>query len=151
MFNMTSASEGARLRDLRNIFRFDDLSGNGIPLAESVVIRALNGESVESQQVRFRNTNGEVRWLMVWAYRFSAMGLEGVVVLVTDETTQVEVSKTAAQLERMETLGLLAAALTHDFNNVLNAVSTSVALAKENGSYSQGRRQTPWPDCRCRK
>src|SRR5215467_10500954 len=75
LFDATSAPEGARFRDLRGAFHIEDYSGNEIPLAESVVIRALKGEHVESQGVRFKKPNGETRWLMVWAYRFSNMGL----------------------------------------------------------------------------
>jgi two-component system cell cycle sensor histidine kinase/response regulator CckA len=136
LFDATSASEGARFRDWRGKFRFEDYFGNEIPLAESVVIRALKGEAVESQEVRLKKPNGEMRWLMGWAYRFSNMGLEGVVVLVADETPEVEVRQAAAQLQRMETLGALAAGLTHDFNNVLNTISSNVALAKQNGDYA---------------
>lgn len=137
LFDATRAAEGARFRDLRGKFRFEDSSGNEIPVAESIVIRALKSEPVESHEVRLKKPNGETRWLMVGAYRFSSMGLEGVVVLVVDETAEVETRKAATQLQRMETLGALAAGLTHDFNNVLNTITSSVALAKENGGYSQ--------------
>lgn len=137
LFDAKTSQEGARFRDLRGQFRLEDSSGNEIPLAESVVIRALRGERVESQEVRLKKPNGETRWLMAGAYRFSNMGLEGVVVLVLDETAEVEVRKAAAQLQRMETLGALAAGLTHDFNNVLNTITSNVALAKEDGGYSQ--------------
>ena len=55
LFDTTSAAEGARFRDLRSTFRFEDSLGNEIPLAESVVIRALKSEPVESQEVRLKN------------------------------------------------------------------------------------------------
>jgi two-component system cell cycle sensor histidine kinase/response regulator CckA len=42
----------------------------------------------------------------------------------------VELRKTAAQLHRMETLGVVAAGLTHDFNNILNTISANVAIAE---------------------
>jgi PAS domain-containing protein len=119
LFGATSIAPGARFRDLRSKFRFENSSGNEIPLAESVVIRALENEPVESQEVRIKKPNGEMKWLMLWAYRFSSMGLEGVVVLVADETAEVEVRKAAAQVQRMETLGALAAGVTqrsqHDY------------------------------------
>jgi len=136
LFDATSAAEGARFQDLRGKFRFEDYSGNEIPLAESIVIRALKSEPVEFHEVRLKKPNGETRWLMVGAYRFSNMGLDGVVVLVVDETAEVETRKAAAQLQRMETLGALAAGLTHDFNNVLNTITSNVALAKGDGGYS---------------
>ena len=137
LFGAASVAEGARFRNLRAKARVEDYSGNEIPLAESIVIRALKGEPVESQEIRFKKPNGEVRWLSGWAYRFSSMGMEGVVVLVADETAEVEIRQAAAQLQRMETLGALAAGLTHDFNNVLNTITSNVALAKQNGGYSQ--------------
>jgi len=54
-----------------------------------------------------------------------------------DETAEVEVRKAAALLQRMETLGALAAGLTHDFNNILNTIATNVALTRKDGGYSQ--------------
>ncbi len=137
LFEATRAAEGGRFTDLRSQFRFEDSTGNEIPLAESMVIRALKNEPVESQEIRLKKPNGETRWLMEGAYRFCSMGLEGVVVLLVDETAEVEVRRAAAQLQRMETLGSLAAGLTHDFNNVLNTITSNVALAREDGGYSQ--------------
>lgn len=137
LFDATSAVAGARFRELRAEFRLEDSAGNEIPISESVVIRALEGEPVESQEIRLKKSNGETKWLMEWVYRFSSMGLAGVVVLIGDETAEVEIRKAAAQLQRMETLGALAAGLTHDFNNVLNTITTNVAVAKEIGSYSE--------------
>ena len=76
LFEVTSASEGARFRDLRRKFRFEDSSGNEIPLAESIVIRAMQGETVDHEEVRLKKPNGETRWLMagrigspVWAWK----------------------------------------------------------------------------------
>jgi two-component system, cell cycle sensor histidine kinase and response regulator CckA len=137
LFDAPAAQEGTRFRDLRSQFRFEDSSGNEIPLAESIVLRALRSEPVESQEVRLKKPNGETRWLMAGAYRFSNMGLVGVVVFVVDQTAEVEIRQAAAQLQRMETLGALSAGLTHDFNNVLNTIASNVALAKEDGGYSQ--------------
>jgi two-component system, cell cycle sensor histidine kinase and response regulator CckA len=137
LFDATSGEQGGRFRDLRGKFRVEDSSGNEIPLSESMVIRALKNEAVGSEEIRLKKPNGETRWLMEGVYRFCSMGLEGVVVLLVDETAEVEVRRAAAQLQRMETLGSLAAGLTHDFNNVLNTITTNVALAKEDGGYSQ--------------
>ncbi len=137
LFDTPTSPEGARFRDLRSKYRFEDSSGNEIPLADSFVIRALKGEHVEAHDVRVKKPNGEVRWLMAGAYPFSSMGLQGVIVFVVDETTEVETRKAVAQLQRMETLGALAAGLTHDFNNILTAITTNVALAREMGGYSQ--------------
>jgi two-component system, cell cycle sensor histidine kinase and response regulator CckA len=136
LFDSTSASQGARFDELRSKFRFEDSAGHEIPLAESIVIRALKGDPIQCQEVRLKKPNGETRWLVARAYRFYSLGLEGVAVFVADETAEVEIRRAAALLQRMETLGTLAAGLTHDFNNVLNTIRTNIALARETGGYS---------------
>jgi two-component system cell cycle sensor histidine kinase/response regulator CckA len=84
----------------------------------------------------FYFSRGETEWLKANVYRFSSMGVEGVALFVANETAEVESRKAAVLLERMETIGTLAAGLTHDFNNVLNTITTNVALVKEKGGYS---------------
>jgi signal transduction histidine kinase len=79
---------------------------------------------------------GKTKWIHVWAYQFCAMGLEGVITLIADQTSEVELRNTVARLHRMETLGVLAAGLTHDFNNILNTISTNIALALTTDSCS---------------
>lgn len=116
-------------QDWRQNFGFEDPAGNEIPIERSSVIRALKGEHVESQELRLKMPGGKIKWIHVWAYQFCAMGLEGVITLIADQTSEVELRKTVAQLHRMETLGALAAGLTHDFNNILSTISTNVALA----------------------
>lgn len=140
MFDATDSVNGLQFGDLRAKFRFEDLSGKEIPFADSVVIRALRGEGAEAQESRWRKANGETKSLITWAYRFCVMGLEGVVALVIDETNEVELRRVAVQMQKMETLGALAAGLTHDFNNVLNTISTNVALAKATGDSPETHR-----------
>jgi len=131
MFGITENALEKSFEDWRQMYRVEDPTGVEIPLAGSAVMRALRGEPVESEAARVQLKNGQARWIRTWAYPFAAMGLEGVMALVRDETQEVELHKTAAQLQRMETLGALAAGLTHDFNNILNTISTNVALASD--------------------
>jgi signal transduction histidine kinase len=136
LLDFTSLPEGVRFRDLRSKIRFEDYSGNEIPLAQALVIRALKNEPVKPLEVRFKNVQGETKWLIARAYQFGCMGLEGVALFAVDETEEVEIRKTAAALERMETIGTLAAGLTHDFNNLLSTITSNIALVRENGGYS---------------
>lgn len=140
MFDATDTVSGAHFGDLRQRFRFEDLSGNEIPFADSAICRALRGERVEAEESRVKKANGETKWLITWTYRFCVMGLDGVIALVIDQTTDVELRRIAMQMQKMETLGALAAGLTHDFNNVLNTISTNVALAKGAGDYPESLR-----------
>jgi len=136
LLDFGSLPEGMRFRDLRSKVRVEDSSGNEIPLAQAMVIRALKDEPVKPLEVRFKNASGETKWLIARAYRFSCMGLEGAAIFAVDETEEVKMRKAAAILERMETIGTLAAGLTHDFNNLLNTIATNVAIVRENGGYS---------------
>jgi signal transduction histidine kinase len=136
LLDFGSVLEGMRFRDLRSKIRLEDYSGNEIPLAQSIVIRALKNEPVKPLEVRFKNAQGETKWLIARAYRFCCMGLEGVALFAVDESEEVETRKAAAALERMETIGTLAAGLTHDFNNLLNMITANIALVRENGGYS---------------
>jgi PAS domain S-box-containing protein len=123
-------------QDWRQNFRFEDLAGNEVPIDKSAVLKALRGEHVESQELRLKMPDGKVKWIHVWAYHFCAMGLKGAITLIVDQTAEVELRKTAAQLHRMETLGAVAAGLTHDFNNILNTISTNIAIAEKTESCS---------------
>jgi two-component system cell cycle sensor histidine kinase/response regulator CckA len=115
----------------RRSYRFENSLGHEISLEDSAVMRALKGEHVESQEVRFKCPDGTTKWLLTWAYPFSAMGLAGVLAIVVDETTEVELRRAASQLQRMETLGALAAGITHDLNNILDTISLNVGLAQK--------------------
>jgi PAS domain S-box-containing protein len=126
----TADGAPVRFQDWRQNFRFEDLAGNEVPIEQSAVVKALRGEHVESQELRLKMPDGKVKWIHVWAYHFCAMGLKGVITLIVDQTSEVELRKTAAQLHRMETLGAVAAGLTHDFNNILNTISANVAIAE---------------------
>src|SRR5437899_7668779 len=57
------------------------------------------------------------------------MGIERVLIIITDETVEVELRRAAAQLQRMEDVGAIAAGLAHNFNNILSTISLNVDVA----------------------
>src|SRR5437899_9421333 len=72
------------------------------------------------------------------------MGIERVLIIITDETVEVELRRAAAQLQRMEDVGAIAAGLAHNFNNILSTISLNVDIAlMEEGvpESTQGRLQ----------
>jgi two-component system cell cycle sensor histidine kinase/response regulator CckA len=129
---------GMRIQDLSEHFRFQDSSGRDIPLSESAVMRVLAGElHVESRDLRLMLPDGRCKWLHNSVHRFSIMGLSGVLVIMTDETTEVEFRRVAEQIDRLEILGTLAKTLAVDFNNVLQAIQSNAYLALSDASVPQ--------------
>jgi two-component system, cell cycle sensor histidine kinase and response regulator CckA len=129
IFGMDSLSKPIDLKDCVRDFRFQDRHGHDIPLERSALMRALAGERMEPQDIRLMLPNGESKWLHTSTHPFSVMGLSGVLIIITDETANVELSRTASQLQRMEDVASIALGMAHNFNNVLNTISVNAALA----------------------
>jgi len=140
MFGISRKESPVSFQDWRQNYRFEDFLGHEIPMAQSAVTRALTGERVESEEVRVKFPEGGVKWLLTWAYPFSTMGLAGVLALTVDQTSEVDLRRAAEHLQRMETLGALAAGLTHDFNNILDTILLNVALALRDESSREETR-----------
>jgi PAS domain S-box-containing protein len=127
---MFGASEDLTLAEWRRQdFKLHDSYGRVIPLEQAPLLRVFAGEEVEPQEVRITFPDGRSKWLHVAARSFSVLGLTGVLVVVTDETEQVNLRKVVERCQRIEELALLAGGLAHDFNNVLSVVSANTELA----------------------
>ncbi len=126
-------------QEWRRNFRFEDPHGNEIPIERSAVMRVMRGEHPTCEEFRVTMPDGSSKWMLIWAYQFSSMGLDGVIALIIDQTAEFELRRSAAQLQRMETLGALAAGLTHDFNNLLNTIAVNISLLCDS-EYSDGVR-----------
>ena len=134
-----SPDQPITFREWRTNYRLEDRSGHEISFDESAVMRAFQGERVEAQEMRAILPSGASKWLLAWAYPFSAMGLSGVIAFVVDETTEVELRRTVNQLQRLETLGAVAAGLAHNLNNLLETITLSVEAAKTDDILSDER------------
>lgn len=110
-------------------YRFQDSQGRDIVMDRSKVMRALLGEQVEPCDCRVIVPDGGWKWIHTSIHRFSVVGLTGVLVIASDETVHVELQNAATRVERLETLGAVSRALAHDFNNILEVISSNVYLA----------------------
>jgi two-component system, cell cycle sensor histidine kinase and response regulator CckA len=129
MLGQSADPNGMSVLEWRRSCRFHDYQGREIPAEEAPILRALAGEHVEPQYVRITLPDGRRKWLHAASHQFSVLGLTGVLVVITDETEQVELRRAAEQFQRIEAVGVLAGGLAQDFNNMLSAVSEYVALA----------------------
>src|SRR5262249_29267979 len=125
---MFGATENLSVAEWRRHYKFHDSQGREIPVGKAPLIRAFEGEEVEPHEIRVTTEDGRFKWLHVAGHPFSVFGLIGVLIIVTDETKQVELRKSVEQAQHLESVGILAGGLAHDFNNVLSAVSGYVAL-----------------------
>jgi signal transduction histidine kinase len=85
--------------------------------------------------------DGRRKWLHASGYQFSVMGITGVLVAISDETEAVELRRSAEQFKRLESVGMLAAALAHDFSSMLEVVSGNVALALSDPGIPEASRE----------
>jgi signal transduction histidine kinase len=108
----------------RNCHYFD-ASGNEIPVEQLSIMRVLAGEDVEPRYIKLVLPDGSFTWVHSTAYRFSVMGLNGAIMVATDETHEVELQRLAQDIQKFEVLSALARALAHNFNNIISVISLS--------------------------
>ena len=129
IFGEENEIRGVAFTEWRRAFRFQDSEGRDIPTDDCALTRLLAGEPVLPQDLRVILPDGRSKWLHAAGHRFSVLGLTGVLVVICDETEQVDLRRAAEQYHRLESAGVLAGGLAHDFNNMLSVVSENVALA----------------------
>lgn len=121
--------QGIHFAEWRRSYRFQDNQGRDIPTEQCALARLLAGQPEEAQDLHVILPDGRRKWLHTAGHRFSVMGLSGVLIVVADETEQVELRRSAEQVQRLECAGVLAGGLAHDFNNMLTVISENAALA----------------------
>lgn len=113
----------------RHVF---DSRGNEIPPEELPVLRGLAGEDIAPRNVKLVLPDGSFKWIHVAIHRFSILGINGVLMVASDETREIELQRVAARLQKLEVLGKLAGALAHNFNNMLSMISFSAFACLQN-------------------
>jgi PAS domain S-box-containing protein len=129
MFGEKASLKGISVAEWRKKFVFHDDLEREIPLDDAPILRALSGTEVKPQEIRVTLPDGRRKWLHCAGHGFSVLGLAGVLVVVTDETEQVELRRSMERAQRIEAIGLMAGGLAHDFNNMLSVLSESIVLA----------------------
>ena len=81
---------GVSFTAFRRAYRVQDSQGRDIPTAKCALTRALAGEPVEPQDLRVIHPDGRSKWAHTGAHEFSVLGQTGVLLLICDETEQVE-------------------------------------------------------------
>jgi signal transduction histidine kinase len=141
IFGEENPIQGIPFAEWRRSYRFQDSQGRDIPSEQCALARLLAGEAVEAQDLRVILPDGRRKWLHAAGHRFSVLGLTGVLLVIADETEQVELRRSAEQFQRLECAGVLAGGLAHDFNNMLTVVSENAALALTDPGVPEATRE----------
>ncbi len=103
-------------------------------LAPRLVRALLAGESAAERPLRarlYRATRTPLTVLVTGTVMRSSAGqAEGTVLVLRDVTRQERVEDELERVRRLESLGLLAAGIAHEFNNVLQAIVGNLGLAR---------------------
>jgi signal transduction histidine kinase len=141
MFGEDDLVSGMPFAELRRSFRFQDCQGRDIPIENCAITRLLAGQPVEPQDLRVTLPDGRRKWLHAAGHRFGVLGLTGILIVIDDETEQVELRRGIEQCQRLESAGVLAAGLAHDFNNMLTVISENAALALTDPGVPEATRE----------
>lgn len=110
-------------------YQFQDCQGRDVSMDGWPIMRALAGEQMVSDDFRMIFPDGSWKWLHTCFHRFSLIGLTGVLMIAIDETAQVELRNAAARVEKLETFSAVSTGVAHDFNNILEVISSNAYLA----------------------
>lgn len=141
LFGEDDLVRGSSFTEWRRSFRFQDSQGRDIPIEDCALMHLLAGQPMEPQDLHVILPDGRRKWLHASGYQFAVMGLTGVLVAIADETEQVELRRSAERLQRLESVGMLAAGLAHDFNNLLEVVSGNAGLALTDPGVPEATRE----------
>ena len=128
MFGRAESLDGLSIDEWRRDYVFRDPQGRPIPIEQAPILRALRGEQVPAQDVEVDLPDGGRKWLHAAGNSFSVLGMTGVLVVITDETDQIELRRALERAQNAEAFGLLVGGVAHDLNNMISIISASVGL-----------------------
>jgi PAS domain S-box-containing protein len=102
----------------------------------SLHARALAGEAISTDREPFHRADGTMQWINVemhpWRDAEGAIG--GILVAVEDVTAAVQAEHALRESEKLAVVGRLAAVISHEINNPLEAVFNLLYLSRSSSS-----------------
>jgi len=128
MFGWTENLGGISVDQWRRDYVFRDSQGQPISADQAPILRALGGGQIQPQELDVTLPDGRRKWLHAAGHRFSVFGMAGVLVVITDETEQIELRRALERAQTADAFGLLVAGAAHDLNNMISIISANVTF-----------------------
>src|SRR5215469_12391337 len=93
IFGEEDPVSGIPFDEWRRSFRFQDTQGGDIPIEKCAITRLLAGKPVKPQDMRVILPDGQRKWLHAAGHRFDVLGLSGILIVIDDETEEVELRR----------------------------------------------------------
>lgn len=109
----------------------DFLHPDDLPMADKFRLEILDGQSVKRHIiVRLVRKSGDILWTQVSGVLVTWKEAPAVLCFVTDITETRKMQEDLIQLEKLDSIGVLAGGIAHDFNNLLTAILGNISLAR---------------------
>ncbi len=131
--NLTEFSEKEAIgKNIQEVFRvIDERDSREIESPVELVIKYKKVINLSNHAILVTKNNKKINIEDSAAPIFNSEGeLEGIVLVFRDVTEKKKIEKEIQKVEKLETIGQLAAGIAHDFNNILTGVYGNISLAK---------------------
>lgn len=102
----------------------------GLPFLDSLLDSGQTETEGASMQGRFHTSAGEERTVEAWAAAVLLQKAPRLLITLRDITERQRLQEEHIRTDKLESLGVLAGGLAHDFNNILAAALGNVSLAR---------------------
>ncbi len=129
---------GSRAGDIVRLLEKGDVQHHG-----AIVRRALQGHTVRHERHIVHNPDGRVHEVLVSANPINDDHGHAIAALLIarDVTELTQLQRRIGDIERHRAIGQMAAALAHDFNNILDTIGQAAAVLELNADRPAGERK----------
>jgi PAS domain S-box-containing protein len=133
MLGLSSSGEGpVDLREFASKFQLFTLDGAEVQPEEQPLAKVIRGERF--RDVEYRLVRPDQQWERTLSYNGAIVhygaGESAAVVTIRDVTERKQLERQFIRVQRMESIGVLAAGIAHDLNNVLMPILMGTGLLR---------------------
>ncbi len=93
---------------------------------------SLLGKEIRLHQFRIRGKEDEIKWMEASAIKINWEGKPASLVFINDITERHKIEQELLKAQKLESIGILAGEIAHDFNNYLQGIVGNISMALSN-------------------